>query len=208
MADDTNTQETFRRIFRDRGWGAGESVSGPGSGLRGARLILEALPFVLADLQIKTLVDAPCGDGNWIKHLKYDFAEYIGADIVPELIEPLQRENTSPSRRYIVADITIDILPKADAILCRDCLVHLPFALGLNAIRNCKAAGFTYVLLTTFPGFTNRDITTGRWRALNMEAAPFNFPKPLALLPEMPPQSVSRYAAKSLGVWRTSDLPD
>jgi SAM-dependent methyltransferase len=207
MAGARDTQETFRRIYRERGWGDGESVSGPGSGQKKVRQILRALPEILSRLAVRTLVDAPCGDGNWIRHLDYDFDEYVGADIVPELIDQLQND-ASPGRRYIVADICTDVLPNADATLCRDCLVHLPFALGLSAIRNWKAAGFTYVIATTFPGFVNEDCPTGGWRPLNMSAAPFNFPEPLALIRERPAEKTSRYSARSLGVWRTDALPD
>jgi len=43
--------------------------------------------FFLQSLQIKTLLDAPCGDGNWINKVDLSGITYIGADIVPEIIE-------------------------------------------------------------------------------------------------------------------------
>jgi 2-polyprenyl-3-methyl-5-hydroxy-6-metoxy-1,4-benzoquinol methylase len=60
--------------------------------------------------------------------------DYTGIDIVPSLIE-VNRERVARgelSGRFLVADITRDVLPRADVILCRDCLVHLSF---LNIAR-------------------------------------------------------------------------
>lgn len=202
MAD---ARETFRTIFHTNRWRNQQTVSGPGSTLNATRLVRAVLPGVLADLGVKTIVDAPCGDDHWMPHLEYPFDDYLGVDIVPEIIERLQSEAASTTRRYMVGDITTDVLPTADALLCRDCLVHLPFELGLRAVSNWKKAGFKYVIVTTYPDLAHEDIRIGRWRPLNMQAPPFGFPAPLTVIRERPPQ---RDDGKSLGVWRTADLPE
>jgi SAM-dependent methyltransferase len=199
----TDTRETFRHIFHTNRWRNEESISGPGSTMNATRLIRAALPAVLARLNIRTIVDAPCGDGAWMRLLDYEFDDYLGVDIVPEIIEPLQKEATS-TRRYMLGDIVADVLPTADAVFCRDCLVHLTYELGLRAVANFRKAGFRYVFLTTYPGLENRDIPLGRWRRLNMEGPPFNFPPPLALISERRP---GHEDVKSMGVWRAADLP-
>jgi SAM-dependent methyltransferase len=202
MANAQNTQETFRTIFHTNRWNNDESISGPGSTLKGTRFIRAALPGLLARLDIRTLVDAPCGDALWMRALEYAFDDYVGIDIVPELIEPLQKEAT-PNRRFVLGDLITDALPAADALMCRDCLVHLTYELGLRAIANFRRTPFKYVFLTTYPGLENRDIPLGRWRRLNMEAAPFNLPPPLEIISERRPGHLD---TKSLGVWRASDL--
>jgi len=199
MSKKQSTQQVFRHVFHSKRWGNAESASGPGSTLRATRPLLAILPEILKRLSIKSLVDAPCGDAHWIRHLDYTFDEYIGVDIVPELISRLQGEIGDSNRRFMVGDITTDVLPKADAVLCRDCLVHLSFDLGLCAVKNWASAGFKYVLATTYPEIQNRDIETGKWRALDMEAAPFNFPPPMMLI-------VDGRRSKSLGLWKVADL--
>ena len=162
----------------------------------------EALLYAVA-----TIIDAPCGDLHWMTSLDYKFQSYIGLDVVPELIEKLQAQNTDPERTFAVKDITADPLPSGDLMFCRDCLVHLPLPAGLAAIQNIKKSGITYLAVTTFPGRENRDCKLGNWRALDMEAAPFNFPAPMHMIREREPNPNDRNNEKSIGVWRVSDLP-
>lgn len=119
----------FERIERTNLWGAGTSVSGLGSEDPATAAIREALAPLLQRLGARSLLDAPCGDAGWIGRLKLD-VDYTGIDVVPSLIEANRRRvagGGSPGR-FLVADITCDALPRADVILCRDCLVHLSFA--------------------------------------------------------------------------------
>jgi hypothetical protein len=58
---------------------------------------------------------------------------------------------------------------------------------------------------TTFPEHKqNVDITTGDWRALNLEEAPFNFPPPLRLMNEE--YKHAEYFDKALALWRIEDI--
>ena len=116
----------FRHIHRTNLWGADGSVSGLGSESDATANLRQRLPGFLHELGATSLLDAPCGDGGWISDLDIGMP-YTGADVVPELIDGLRSrpERAGISRNYLVADITRDALPRADAILCRDCLVHL-----------------------------------------------------------------------------------
>ena len=69
-------------------------------------------------------------------------------------------------------------LPAADAVLCRDCLVHFSLADVWAALGNIRDSGARYLIATTFSDRTyNDDAHTGCWRTLNMEAPPFAFPR-------------------------------
>jgi hypothetical protein len=207
MTENSLTQQVFRTIFLERKWKSKQSISGSGSSLKATEILREKLPKILSELEVKTFVDAPCGDCNWIRALDYVFDEYIGIDIVPELIERLSAEIATPNWRFQVGDVVVDDLPRADAFLCRDCLVHLPLEFGLRAVANWKRAGFRYVISTTFPGAENLEARLGKWRKLNLQATPFNFPEPVVLIRERAPDPADPNNAKSLGVWRTQDLP-
>ena len=129
------------------------------------------------------MVDAPCGDMNWMRHVVYDFHRFIGVDILPRVIQQLADSAFPPRYEFYVGNIVTDQLPTADAVFCRDCLVHLPFAAIHTTIRQWAMAGFEYVLVTTFPKQkVNADIKLGEWRMLNMQLAPFYWPIPLMLL--------------------------
>lgn len=198
----------FSRIFRENSWGAEESVSGPGSTRERGAAVLPALIDLVTQRQIKTLLDAPCGDFNWAATLADAVSAYIGMDVVEELIARNASEHGNERRTFVVGDITRDRLPKADLILSRDCLVHFSFADIRAALRNFQSSGSEYLLTTTFVDrATNRNIRTGGWRVLNLQAAPFHFPEPLALIDEQCLHTGGIYRDKRLGLWRLADLP-
>ena len=191
----------FDAIARQNTWGSTESVSGPGSTLDATTTLRKGLVEAFPALGIRSLVDAPCGDLNWMRHVQFPFDRYIGIDIVPAVIDRLKAQAFPPAYHFQVGNIVTDILPAADALLCRDCLVHLPFAAIEEAARLWKMAGFRFVMTTTFTEHGNEDCAAGGWRPLNMQAAPFNWPIPDMLIPDNdglgPP-----FNDKSLGVWR------
>jgi len=63
-----------------------ESVSGPGSSLVHTAEIRQRLPMLLADLGVRSLLDAACGDLNWIKHVALGVDKYIGVDILSAVV--------------------------------------------------------------------------------------------------------------------------
>ncbi|AXB43355.1 class I SAM-dependent methyltransferase [Amycolatopsis albispora] len=197
-------QERFTYIFQSNLWAA-ESVSGPGSEDAQTRGLREGLPGLLARFGVRTLLDLPCGDFGWLSGVDLGIERYLGADIVPELVE---RNAERYGREFRVLDLTADPLPAADAVLCRDCLVHLSYADIGKAIENLRRSGSRYLLTTHFGGTTaNTDISTGDWRPLNLCLEPFGFPEPLAVLLEGCTEEGGAFADKSLALWEISRLP-
>jgi SAM-dependent methyltransferase len=198
-------RERFQRIHDTNLWGAAESISGLGSELDATAVLRAELPDLLRQLGVRRLLDAPCGDGGWIATADLGVS-VTGVDVVPDLIEALQRRG-DPNRDYLLADVTCDPLPPADAILCRDCLVHFSFANIAGAIENFRRTGATWLITTTFPEWqTNVDCEDGDWRALNFERAPFEWGVPRELLNENCMEADGGWRDKSLGVWRLSDV--
>jgi SAM-dependent methyltransferase len=202
-----SARDAFSRVFRSNAWKGEESVSGTGSDLRATATVREEITSLIADLGIRSVLDAPCGDFHWMQHVDFGDATYIGVDIVPELVAANQDRHGSATRRFMNADIIEDRLPKADLVICRDCLVHLPFRHGLAALRNFKRSGSTYLLTTTFTvSADNRDILMGSWRPLDLLQPPFNLPKPLRLISERYEGVDGKYTDKSLALWRLDEL--
>jgi hypothetical protein len=200
----------FERIEQTNLWGATSSVSGLGSEDAATAAIREALPLLLQRLGVRSLLDAPCGDAGWIGRMKLDL-DYTGIDIVPSLIAANngRAARGELSGRFLVADITRDALPRADVVLCRDCLVHLSFDNIVRAVDRFRTSGARFLLVTTFPEWDgNRDCEDGDWRALNMEKAPFDWPAPRELISERCEEGGGGWRDKSLGLWRLDELPD
>jgi hypothetical protein len=189
-------------------WGDAESVSGPGSTqARGADFQRE-LVALLDRFEVRSLVDAPCGDFNWMRNVLADRdLHYTGIDIVEELITRNVRLHSGAQLRFVCADMTRVDLPKADLVLCRDGLVHLSFADAKAAIRNFRRSGSRYLLTTTFiERARNTDIPTGGWRVLNLEAPPFSCPPPLAVIDEHCTHTGGIYRDKRLGLWELRSI--
>lgn len=205
-----NLAQRFQRVYDTNLWGAAQSVSGLGSEVDATAGLREELPRLVARLGITSLLDAPCGDGGWINASR-PAVRYVGVDIVPDLIARLRSRVAAGEigGDYLVADITRDTLPRCDAVLCRDCLVHLSFANIERAVKNFRRSGAEWLIATTFPEWqTNQDCEDGDWRALNLERAPFDWGPPVELLNENCTEAGGGWRDKSLGVWRLDAVAD
>ena len=177
-----NIEDRFTRIYESNHWANDESVSGDGSSFAYTRGLRAALPAMFDQFGVKRLLDAPCGDFNWMQHvLREHPLDYVGCDIVAPIVQKLQDRHGDVHRRFQQLDITKDALPRADLWLCRDCLFHLNVADIGRALDNFLASGIPYLLTTTHtnPGgvFINTDIRSGDFRRIDLFAAPFNLPR-------------------------------
>jgi len=195
-----DTKKVFRSIYKKNGWGSAESISGPGSTLAYTEQLRVELPVLFASLGIRSLLDAPCGDANWIAKVDLAGITYTGAEIVPEIIEANQQNH--PGKNFILVNIIHDQLPAADLVLCRDCFIHLRNKEIIKVIRNFKRAGCRYMLASTYPVTRNTEILTGHFRPVNLELAPFSLPVPLQKIKDYPDGEPERY----LGLWLLEDL--
>jgi hypothetical protein len=203
---DKRRRAIFETIYRENSWGGLESRSGNASGLATTARLRSQLPGLIEPLGVGSLLDVPCGDFFWMQHVPLDM-DYIGADIVPAIIESNIRQHAGPRRRFLVLDMVRDALPRTELILCRDVFVHFSFEEALLTLRNFKRTGATYLMTTTFVDWPrNHEATTGSWRPLNLRLPPFNLPEPIAIASER--GSEEPYPDKSLGLWRLADIPD
>ena len=172
-------EERFTWIYKNNLWGCRESVSGWGSTLSYTENIRSQLPHAIRQLGIASLLDAPCGDYNWMREVvaRTDVT-YIGGDIVYPLIESLSARFSTDRTSFIQLDITRQNLPKADMMLCRDCLFHFSECDILRFLENFANSQIPYLLTTTHKNheeFKNVDIETGGFRLLDLFSAPYLF---------------------------------
>lgn len=178
MSDTAKT--VFTDVFQSNAWGNAESISGPGSTLAATRHVQRELLALCRALGVRSLLDLPCGDFGWMQAVDLASAgiAYIGGDIVDPLIQANRARYARADLRFEVLDLCRSALPKADLVLCRDCLVHLPFADIFMAVRNLQRSGSRWLLTTHFPWLGaghNVDILIGQWRRLNLATAPMQW---------------------------------
>ncbi len=199
--------DVFSDIYARNTWGNGESRSGGGSAMCATEAVRLGLPRLVRDYGIRSVLDAPCGDVNWMQGLLPEIADYTGLDIVAPLVEQNRTRYGSPSVRFVLGDVARDPLPPADLILVRDCLVHVSTGAAIDALRNIARTQASYLLVTTFPDCAvNRDVLTGGWRPLNLQRAPFDLGAPLEWVHERAPGPDGAFADKALGLWAIRDL--
>jgi SAM-dependent methyltransferase len=196
-----NLARRFTDAFEDRIWNDQESLSGPGSTLHYTSELRSTLPGLIRALGCKSMLDAPCGDFNWMKEVDLDGIEYHGADIVPAMIAELTAKY--PEHDFTVQDITKDRFPRVDFVLCRDVLFHLSNVDIVKVLHNFVSSGSEWLATSHFfqadamPD-VNSDPTT--FRLVNLTAPPFHFAPPDYLLKDCVPNFTRRW----LGVWHRS----
>lgn len=195
-----DTKNMFTQIYAHNLWNNEESLSGGGSTLNRTAKIRSGLRELVADLGIESICDAGCGDYNWMKTVDLGNTEYIGVDIVGDMIGTNKKNYEFGRVSFRELDIIRDELPGVDLILCREVLFHLSFKDVCAAIGNFRRSGSTYLLATHFPYIPeNIDVPTGRCRAIHFQKPPLNFPPPIRTIEE----DVSDHC---LALWKIEDI--
>jgi hypothetical protein len=202
-----NIQRKFTSIFYSNSFEGSVSKSGPGSDLVQTQVIRDEIPKLLIKYKIKSLIDAPCGDFYWMQLLYLENVNYVGIDIVEEIIKINSQRFQNPLRKFICKNIITDKLPDADLILIRDCWVHLTTKDVFSCIKNLKQNNIRYLLTTSFTNLETNLELDNIWRPLNLGRAPFNFPKPMETIIENCTENDGIYSDKSLLLWEISNLP-
>jgi hypothetical protein len=132
-------------------------------------------------LNIKSIIDIPCGDFFWLSKIITDLnVEYFGGDIVEEIIE---KNNifANDKTEFRKIDLIKDELPTGELLICRDCLFHFSFNNIEKTFKNLKKSKFKYILITNYDlektNIKNKDINTGSFNFLDFHLQPFNFKK-------------------------------
>jgi len=199
-------ENVFETIYKNNCWKSIESRSGEGSDLSTTTEIRKQLPFIWKKYKIKSFLDVPCGDFNWMNAVDKKGIEYIGGDIVEELINRNKEHYETSNIQFKKIDITKDPLPQADMIFCKDCLQHLSYDNIRKALQNFKRSGAKYLMLTSYPlTLKNHDILDGDYRALNLLIDPFNLPENyIYKVGEKPGKGVE--IDKTMYLWKISDI--
>lgn len=173
--------------------GLPETPCGYGSTIAGTSTIRAGLRQMLDRLGIKSLLDAPCGDFNWLSTVDLNGIAYIGVDFSTKNLA--MARTRAPNMDFRFSDIVSGPLPMADAVLCRDFLQHLPTLMAVEALHNITLSSCGWLLATSHNNPVNGDIAmAGGFRPLNLQSAPFFFADP--------EDSIQDGPGRIIGAWR------
>jgi len=175
--------------------GLPETACGFGSTLRATETLRAELPKLLARLGTEVLLDAPCGDLNWMSTVDVRGVRYIGIDTSEENLKAAKLR--SPGLDLWRIDVVEQGLPLADTVLCRDFLQHLPTATAQRALENIRTTGAKWLLATSHEAEVNEDVDApGGFRPLNLCIAPFDLGEPLETIDDGPGRIVGVWALR------------
>ena len=102
-------EEIFTHIHKKNRWESDKAVD-----LELTKTLREELPQLLKKLQVKSMLDIPCGAFWWLSTVNLGFLDYTGVDIVAHVIQKDTKQYANEKRRFLKLDILKDDLPKAD----------------------------------------------------------------------------------------------
>jgi SAM-dependent methyltransferase len=144
--------EVFKEIYERGEWGggaAGDFVSGSGSSVAQTTDYVAAVVNFIQSRGVRSLVDLGCGDfrvGNRIVSAVGDSLDYVGVDVVPDLIKRNQHLFGSDHVRFVCRNIVDDQLPEGDVCLLYQVLQHLSNAEIIKVLASANV--YPYVLIT------------------------------------------------------------
>jgi SAM-dependent methyltransferase len=189
-----SVSEAFSAIYRSQAWGSIEDrpfCSGDGSIREEAVGPYCAMirDFIAAN-NIRRVVDLGCGDFAVGSRFVDPAVDYVGIDVVPDLIRYNQEHFAVPGVEFRCMNIIEDELPPGDLCLVRQVLQHLSNAQIQQTLKSLRR--YRYVIATehVYAGAGlrhNRDKPQGpgtripRRSGVFLESSPFNCPAKLVL---------------------------
>ena len=180
----------FDSIYKSNHWNKSkqfdkknQSFSGPGSipnSNQTNNLIFELEKFFKKN-NVKKILDAPCGDCAWIEKIFKSDINYVGIDIVKELIiKNSIRFNSYQNIKFYCEDLTeYNEFNHYDFILLRDFFIHLPLENIKKILNNLKVSNCKFFAFNNYESIKkNKEILMGQHRKINILIEPFNFKKP------------------------------
>jgi SAM-dependent methyltransferase len=160
----------FTSIYSRDSWTHG---SGPGSTPAYTAEYRKFLTNYMRSSNVKSVLDVGCGDWQFSQLVDWSGINYLGIDIVPEIIESHKREFGRENVRFEVLDLVDEEPPNADLVIIKDVLQHLSLASTDRILR--KLSSFDRVLIAQDVSHgINHDCHDGGFRQLDVASPPFN----------------------------------
>ena len=176
MQQQANTTDQYRfafeRVYNKRIW---EQGSGPGSRPESTVAYRDLIESLLRKYSVRRVLDLGCGDWEFSRLIDWSNVEYLGIDIVENLITRNNYLFSNPSVRFECADIRVITPPEGDLYIVKDVFQHWPTQHIIDFLHRLDGHR-TLITNTQRQGSlsTNRDIGPGDYRPLDLLSRPFN----------------------------------
>lgn len=135
-------KDIFTAIYKENRWGVG---SGPGSDPVQAAPYMSYLQLFLKHYNIRSVVDAGCGDWRFSSKINWDGVQYLGLDIVSDIVSQNTKKYGSANVSFQEFDITSP-MPEAELLIVKDVFVHWPNWVIMKFLA--QFSRYKYVLVT------------------------------------------------------------
>lgn len=174
----SNLKELFTATYTNKKWSEGGSLSGLGSSLDYTKHIRHILVELIQNKKIKTIFDCSCGDWNWMKEIKDILPNYIGNDIVEELVIENTKKYGTNKIKFQCGDMLEQLklldTNSIDLVICRHTLEHLPTVYAVDVIKQIYRVS-NYSIITSTNCITNSELNVDgvTARNINLEIEPY-----------------------------------
>ena len=177
--EEAHIREKFSQIYERNEWGYG---SGVGSLASNNISYMEFIQSFIGSHGVKSVVDFGCGDWQFSRLINWSDADYVGLDLVPHLIET-NRKNFERSGVSFEIFRSLDDVPDADLLICKDVFQHLSNETIAKYLAIFKQR-FRFLLITNDDQpdtLVNGEIEAGGWRPVRLDRPPFAERAPILL---------------------------
>src|SRR4051794_3541455 len=115
--------KVFQQIYETNYWGFG---SGHGSLPKLTRGYREFIARFIRENHITSVVDFGCGDWQFSRLIDWSGVDYLGLDVVPQMIEQHRTTFGRTGVRFDMCPDNLSDVPPADLLLAKDVLQHWP----------------------------------------------------------------------------------
>jgi SAM-dependent methyltransferase len=172
----------FESIYQKHLWGVnaqGVGHSGPGSTMASTKIYRVFLQDFLADHDIRSVIDAGCGDWEFSQAIDWSGIDYFGCDIVEPIISENKKRYGAQNIHFFTCDIVTTELPTADLLIVKDVLQHLSYRDINQFLKQLPKYKHVLIINDVDPAslsVVNRDIKAGEHRPLDLTRPPFSMP--------------------------------
>jgi ubiquinone/menaquinone biosynthesis C-methylase UbiE len=175
-----NLENIFDDIYKNDIWNMGqtESKSGLGSSNEYTINIRNKLFSFIKEKSINKILDTSCGDWNWMKTIKNILPDYLGLDIVKDIVNKNNELYSNDNIKFIHSDFLSYIKTQQDKsfdlILCRHTLEHLPTEYNIEFLKECKRV-CKYLFVTGYNDLNNNNtqLPNTIYRPINLKLSPY-----------------------------------
>jgi SAM-dependent methyltransferase len=160
----------FESIYSNGVWGKG---SGNGSSPEATKSYVQFLENFMSSNNIKSVVDAGCGDWQFSQYIDWSSIDYLGLDTVESVIMANKKFETNQVK-FRLFDLVEEEFPPADLLILKDVLQHLSTK-SVSIILG-KFVDFEHILIVNDSWnspWLNAEIMDGDYRQLDIRLPPF-----------------------------------